>query len=227
MATIFLKWSVSPCWTWSMYFNNTKVLFSVVFIFLVSNAEFIFLKCLMMAKKRQDHFERVSPVSCVLFVIQSGKTLKIKAPKPKRQTSRDRHCHSFWRLQFWAVLLVWQLVSSLGTAANGDVHADNKSYQWILPQLSILAKETKGKWNGDELTLHISKPGLRKGGNTLTKHSEKTQNFSVNGASILWTTRFHSPRSDQFAFVNDLFQDPLNAKESLTLISTKHNQFLN
>lgn len=40
---------------------------------------------------------------------------------------------------------MWQLVSSLGTTAKGDVHADNKSYQQIFPQLSILAKEAKGK----------------------------------------------------------------------------------
>lgn len=35
--------------------------------------------------------------------------------------------------------------NSCGTAADGDVHADNKSYPWIVPQLSILAKGAKGK----------------------------------------------------------------------------------
>lgn len=157
----------------------------------------------------------------VCSVIQPAPTLKIKTQKAERQTNRDRHGFII------TSGFVWQLVSSLGTAANGDLHADNKSYQWIFPQLSVVAKEAKGKWNEDELTLHVSKLGLREGENTLTKHSERTQNFCLNGASILWTIRFHSSGSDQFAFVNNLFQNPLNAKENLTLISTKQNQVLN
>lgn len=99
-----------------------------------------------------------------MLVSQPSTTLKNKTTKPE-QTDKDSHGFVIISadLSSRVVILVWQLVVSLSTAANGDVHTK------AISVFSLAVNLGKGSQVELELALHLSKPSLREGGNRLTK----------------------------------------------------------